>query len=179
VHNAIPLCWCAAVGLAVLWQTARDHKSTVGKALVVLYALAAVAWMTGRVYLQVTSIRNAPRLHAALVLKEMSRYKPFTVFMFADEAIYSFHSGIPMPPRLAMISLKRLWSGDMTSAKLAEQMSAIKPGLILLRNDTRELPFQDLIDRNYRMTYQDFTYRLFVNKAIVNKPPLGPQSVRE
>jgi len=109
-------------------------------------------------------------LHSALILKEVARYKPFTEFFFADEPIYTFHSDIPMPPRLAVISLKRLWSGDMTPAKLRAEMEKIKPGLVLLGNDTAELPFQELMDTEYRMCYQDTKYRLFVLRAIARKP---------
>jgi hypothetical protein len=63
--------------------------------------------MGARVYLQETSIRQSPRLDSCLVLKEIERFKPFTTFLFAHDPIYSFHSGIPVPPHLAMISLKR------------------------------------------------------------------------
>ena len=169
VHNSIPLAWCAAVG----WIGAAEvvvRQSKVLIAFSVAASLCFVAWMCGRVYLQVQSIRQSPKLSSSLVLKEIARYKPFTEFLFADEPIYSFHSGIPMPPHLAVISLKRLWSGDMTPAKLRAEMQQTKPGLILLNNDTQELPFQDLIDTEYRMCYQDARHRLFVLKSISRRP---------
>ena len=169
VHNSIPLAWCAAVG----WIGTVEFVFRQSKVLIALSAAASLcflAWMCGRVYLQVQSIRQSPKLSSSLVLKEIARYKPFTEFLFADEPIYSFHSGIPMPPHLAVISLKRLWSGDMTPAKLRSEMEQTKPGLILLNNDTQELPFQDLIDTEYRMCYQDTRHRLFVLKSISMKP---------
>jgi hypothetical protein len=169
VHNSIPLAWCAAVG----WIGMADFVFRQSKVLIAFGAAASfcfLAWMCGRVYLQVRSIRQSPKLSSSLVLKEIARYKPFTEFLFADEPIYSFHSGIPMPPHLAVISLKRLWSGDMTPAKLRAEMEQTKPGLILLNNDTQELPFQDLVDSEYRMCYQDARHRLFVLKAISRKP---------
>ena len=169
VHNSIPLAWCAAVG----WIGMAEYVFRQSKVLIAISAAASLcffAWMCGRVYLQVQSIRQSPKLSSSLVLKEMARYKPFTEFLFADEPIYSFHSGIPMPPHLAVISLKRLWSGDMTPAKLRSEMEQTKPGLVLLNNDTQELPFQDLIDTEYRMCYQDTRHRLFVLKSISMKP---------
>jgi hypothetical protein len=111
-------------------------------------------------------IRNTPRLYASLLLKEISRFKPSTQFMFTDQPIYSFHAQIPMPPHLAMISLKRLWSGDLSNAQIASEIATIKPGLILLANDTREVPFQDSLDSEYRLVYQDNTDRLYALKSI-------------
>jgi hypothetical protein len=46
--------------------------------------------------------------------------------------LYSFHSSIPLPPNLAVVMLKRLWSGDMTNDRIAAELREFKPGLILL-----------------------------------------------
>jgi hypothetical protein len=60
----------------------------------------------------------------SIELKQIERFKPFTTFMFSDDPIYSFHSKIPMPPHLAVISLKRLWTGDMSNARLNADVGA-------------------------------------------------------
>jgi hypothetical protein len=135
-----------------------------------LYFIAALPWMIGRVYLQITAVRNSPQTYSSLVLPEIARFKPFTEFLYADEPIYSFHTGIPMPPDLAVVMLKRLWSGNMTNAKIAAELQDLKPGLILLKNDTRVLPFQDLIESEYRLVYFDASHRLYAHKSIAKKP---------
>ena len=122
-----------------------------------------------RLYLQVQSVRHSPQTYSTLALTEIQRFKPFTQFLYADQPIYSFHSGIPMPPDLAVVMLKRLWSGEMTNAKITEEMEAIKPGLILLANDTRVMPFQHLLQTEYRLVYQDNIHRLYALKTIANK----------
>jgi hypothetical protein len=137
-----------------------------------IYALVAVSWMSARIYLQEQAIRNSPRISSTLVLKEIESFKPFTNFMFADQPIYSFHSGIPMPPHLAMISLKRFWTGDMSNARLIAEMEAAKPELILLGNDGRELPFDEFLNREYRMVYRDGVHRLYAHRSISKKRPL-------
>jgi hypothetical protein len=104
------------------------------------------------------------------VLKETERYQPFAERMFADEPIYCFHAGIPVPPDLAVLMLKRLWSGDLTNAKIAGELEAIKPGIILLANDTRPRPFQHLLNTEYQIVYEDPTLRLYVHKSIVHRP---------
>ena len=74
-----------------------------------------------------------------------------------------------MPPDLAVVMLKRLWSGEMTNAKITDEMETVKPGLILLANDTRVMPFQKLMQTEYRLVYQDHMHRLYALKAIANK----------
>ena len=123
--------------------------------------------MGTRSYLEIAAMRQSPQVFSSLVLSEINRYKPFTKFMFTNEGVYSFHAGIPLPPQLADISLKRLWSGDMTNAKLATELTEIKPGVILAGNQTVELPYQELLQRDYRLVYQDQDHQLYALKSII------------
>jgi len=169
VHTALPLCWCAAIGLGALWERARARRSRGLFALLALYGLAALPWMVGRVYLQAADIRRSPQTYSTLVLQEIERLKPYTQWFYAAEPVYSFHAGIPMPPQLAVVPLKRLWSGDMTNARIAAEMGRIKPGLILLANDGREVPFEGLIQAEYRLIYQDARHRLYAHTTLAGK----------
>jgi hypothetical protein len=164
VHNAVPLCWCAGIGIAFVVERIKRNRALA--VLLAVFALCAVSWMGARLYLQAVGIRNSPQLYASLLLEEMKRLKPSTQFMFTDQPVYSFHAQIPMPPHLAVIPLKRLWSGNLSSAQIGVEIAAIRPGLILLANDTHELPFQDTLDSEYRLVYQDNTDRLYALKSI-------------
>jgi hypothetical protein len=169
VHNAIPLCWCAAVG----WASVSQHLSQRwARGWIVLFALSAVgamAWMSARTYLQVRSMRELPRIHSALVLREIERYRPFTQFFYAEEPVYTFHANIPMPPRLAVAALKRYWSGDLTNARLVEELQRVRPGVLLLTNDTRERPFQAWMQAEYRLVYEDTRYRLYALRSVIDQ----------
>jgi hypothetical protein len=189
IHIAIPLCWCAAVGITFAGSAlvrklkgrgsdTRQRKPA-GRAVLVrqagsavplvLFALCAAAWMGTRVYLQISGVRNAPQLYTALVLKEIERLKPFTKWMYTDQIVYSFHAGIPMPPSLAVVPLKRLWTGDMTHARIAAEMSRFKPEIILLSNDAQEVPFQPMLETDYRLIYQDARQRLYAERATIKR----------
>lgn len=137
-----------------------------------LFTVCAATWGVGRVFLEVQSVRNSPQIPGSLVLSEMARYKPFTKWLYTDDPIYSFHSGIPLPPDLAVVMLKRLWSGEMTKARLAAEVRQYCPGLILLRTGTDRAPFQDFLHSDYRLVYYDDAHRLYAHKSISNKPPL-------
>jgi len=176
VHNALPLCWCAAVGFAWLLRFVSSARRVgassiwISSALCLgLFAVCALPWMAARVYGQVADMRASPKIHSCYVLKEVERFRPFTTFMFTDRPICSFHSGIPVPPHLAMLSLKRFWTGDMSNTRVAEELESIQPGIVLWSNDSREVPFQELLSQKYQLAYIDDLNRLFVHKSIIKK----------
>jgi hypothetical protein len=57
----------------------------------------------------------------------------------------------------------------MTNARIVEELKMTKPGVMLLKNQTAELPFSDWMQAEYRLVYQDSRHNLYVHKSIVNK----------
>jgi len=149
------------------WTHRRHHA---GLWLVfAAFGIAAMGWMGARLYLQISGVRHSPQTYSSLVLGELGRLKPFARSIYTDQTVHSFHSGIPMPPDLAVLPLKRFWSGGMTNARVAARLWEAKPEGILPRNDTREVPFQDLIDAEYRMVYQDGSLRLYTKTSLARE----------
>lgn len=139
--------------------------------LVLVYGLGALPWMSARVYLQVSGIRKSPQTYYTPVLAQVARFKPFTEWLYADRQIYSFHTGIPVLPDLAVLPVKRFWAGEMSNERITEELTASKPGLLLLQNDTLERPFQKLIQTEYRLVYVDAENRLYAHASIAKKVP--------
>ena len=169
IHTALPLCWCAGIGID--WALRRlVARRAVGWWVVLgAFAIGAVAWQGVRVYLQVDGIRRSPQLFNALVLKEIARLRPLARFMYTDEPIYSFHAGIPMPPDLAVVPLKRLWAGGMSNQKIVAELGKTLPEVIVLRNGTHETPFAELLATEYRIVYLDPGHRLYLKKALARQ----------
>jgi len=167
-HTALPLCWCAGVGVAALirWRPVHHRLKSVA---VTMFAGAAGCWLGARVYLQVIGVRESPQIYTALVLSEIERFKPFTTFLYAEESSYSFYADIPLPPQLGVLPLKRFWSGEMTMARLTEELRSVQPGLLLLHNTPQELPIQDLIRTQYRLIYEDATHRLYAHQSVLTR----------
>jgi len=161
VHLAIPMAWLAAVALREGWEGLdfRKHRALAG--WFCLLALGMAGWMGARVYLQVAGMRQLPKIHSSLAIAELKRYRPYVTTMYAEQPVYSFHAGIPMPPNLAVLPLKRFWSGEVTNAKLEAALRAARPGLIMLANDGRPTPLEDLVNAHYRLVYQDQNHRLY------------------
>ncbi len=68
-----------------------------------------------------------------------------------------------------MVPLKRLWSGDTTNARIAEELRRFKPGLILLRNNSHETPFNDWLNSEYRLVYLDGQHRLYARPSVIQQ----------
>ena len=91
--------------------------------------------------------------------------------MYADNPIYSFHLGIPLPPEIETLTLKRFWSGEMTNARLSDLMWIARPGIIMLENSDRGTPFTALVNAEYLLVYRDSMHRIYVAKS---RPDPGP-----
>jgi hypothetical protein len=181
IHTAIPLCWCAATGItsAISWACPRlssDASSGIGaptprpgvaaRSLLLIAFVAVVNWDATRVWLQISGMRKSPRIFASPVIPEMVRFKPYCRQLYADQPIYSFHSGIPMVRQLAVMPSKRFWAGEMTNERLVRELAVSQPGLILLSRTTQAVPFQQLLDSAYRIVYYDPSHRLYAHKLI-------------
>ncbi|HEU5124829.1 MAG TPA: glycosyltransferase family 39 protein [Verrucomicrobiae bacterium] len=166
LHNVVPLCACAAVGFdaALIWGYKRKLRGVFTSFAVLTVGI----WIGARAYLQVVAMNHAPQLDTSVLLAEINRYKPYTQYFFTLESVYTFHSGIPLPPELADISLKRLWSGDMTNAKMAAELERIKPGIILVANSSQELPYQELLQNEYGLVFQDDDHQLYALRTIIH-----------
>jgi len=138
-------------------------------ALFAVIAVGTAVWTGTRLYLQVRSMRTLPRIHSALVLRRIERYRPFSRFLYVEEPVYSFRADIPMPPKLAVGALKRYWSGDLTNARMVEELQRVRPGMLLLANDTRERPFQDWMQAEYRLVYEDARHRLYTLRSVISQ----------
>jgi hypothetical protein len=169
VHTAIPMTWCAVIG--ALWPSRRikHYKSRIALVALALFGISSLSWMVGRLYLQVVDLRRCSRTYSSPVIRQMQRFKPFTEWVYADNLAYSFHAGIPMVPSLAVVPVKRLWSGEMTNSRIVAELAKYEPGLVLLRNDGRQVPFIDLLQTEYQLVYIDSDSRLFARRNIAKK----------
>ena len=168
VHHAIPLAWCAAVGMAVVWRWAKQANRMwllpTGFA-----ALVVIGWMGARVWLQVSSIRESPQTFASPVIGVMERFQTEAKTIYSDEPVWSFHARLPLPPKLGVLPLKRFWAGEISNERIVEELERVRPELILLRNDSREVPFSRLLQSDYRVVYHDELHRLYALKPVANR----------
>jgi hypothetical protein len=169
VHTAVGLGLCAGLGLAAGIREVRARRRLIPGAVLGLLMVGAGGWLIARLHLQVQDIGQLPRSESSLVLAEIQGLEEHTRFLFTDDPIYSFHAGIPLPPKLGVISLKRFWSGDLTNEGLAAEVAAARPELVLLRTETEEPPFAALLTQEYRLIYFDARHRLYGRRSMLKE----------
>ena len=179
IHTAIPLCFLAAVGIGRVWKgVVTRFRNPPGKktalsgrvirpALLAIAVLCAAAWMVGRAGLEIKSMNDLPRTFSSLVIAESARYRPFTHWLYADDLTLSFHTDIPIIPSLAVVPLKRYWSGGMSVEGIAEEFDLYRPEIAILNNSDAAVPFRRLLNSNYRLVYQDDRYQLYAITNII------------
>jgi hypothetical protein len=178
IHTALPLCFLAAlgvgrlcVGIVTRFQNRPGNTALAGRvmrlALLGIGGLCAAAWMVGRVCLEIKSMNAVPRTFSSLVIAESARYRPFTHWMYADDLTLSFHTDIPMLPSLAVVPLKRYWSGGISVEAVAEEFDLYRPEIAILNNSDTVVPFRRLLNSNYRLVYQDDRYQLYAITNII------------
>lgn len=105
-----------------------------------------------------------------LVLK----YRESTHWVFTDRPIYAFYANLPVPPEIAVMSYKRLNSGDLSLDDLLKILQTYHPEQIVLARWTQiirsDSKISAYINKNYIKTYenQDSTSVHYLSKENLN-----------
>jgi 4-amino-4-deoxy-L-arabinose transferase-like glycosyltransferase len=72
-------------------------------------------------------------------------------WVFTHDLLAAFWAGLPIPPELAVIPWKRLWSGQLTPAQIHAHLERYRPELILLPEwRRREYGLEDHLKAHYQ-----------------------------
>ncbi|MBN1402731.1 MAG: glycosyltransferase family 39 protein [Anaerolineae bacterium] len=95
----------------------------------------------------------------------MRSYAPETRWVVTDVPMYAFRAGLLVPPQLAVLSGKRLATGEFERKELLEIFRRERPEQVLLtRFDWPAL--QPEIERGYRVAYADDENTLYVRSDL-------------
>jgi len=82
------------------------------------------------------------------VLVQVNKYAPQTRWIATDLPTYGFVAGLPVPPELAVMSMKRIETGDLTQDDILQTILAYRPEQVLLGR--RDYPQVEVyLDENY------------------------------
>lgn len=175
LHFAIPLSWIAGFGATELGKPFYRQFAVGSLALsrretwqaLALCGLSAVALVRSeqRAEAGVVGLRARTRLSADALLAKIEQYAPNVHWMYASatQEIYAFHARLPVPPRLAMTTLKRFWSGQITPEDVIAICNEYGPELVLLQPQSLDSWTSFL--KNYSVVYQDKKNRLYSRAA--------------
>lgn len=161
LHFAIPLAWLGGAGLIEgfrwIWQRLPPAEGrgwwlpglawvvwSVVFAVGLSLALEKAVWELGRLRAARPAIeeRSVQRLHA---------HGAGVRWVFTDDLLAAFWAGLPIPPELAVIPWKRLWSGQLTPEQVRAALERHRPELILLSDSRRrEYGLEDHLTDHYQ-----------------------------
>jgi hypothetical protein len=96
-------------------------------------------------------------------------YAAETEWIVTDKPMYAFRARIPVPPEIAVLSRKRLETGDITEARLIEIVTEYEPEQILIARF--DLPNLEMaIADHYSLEEQkDGDFRLYVRRDLLDE----------
>lgn len=173
LHFAIPIAWLAgsAAGemVGVVSMLLKGFRFNLGATstwrTLLLCGLIALplARSLSRLELNVRDLRQRPRVEASAIIAKMKERASATHWAYADNPVYVFHAGLTTPPGLAVVTLKRFWSGQITTAGIVETCRRFQVEQILLgpvsRQDTN---WTNLLAERCRVEGEERYLQLFV-----------------
>lgn len=174
LHFAVPAVVLAACGLTSWIRSFLEapkrpqgfltaRMAAAGLGMIVAYmAMAAFP----RIWGQSVALAQSPYPEDVKALGAITREAGAARRMFASQLMFCVHAGVPPPPRLALLSLKRFWSGQLTFSGILEILRAEKPAIVMWeRNGHLETVLRDFVSADYRMAYEDETFTIWILKT--------------
>lgn len=161
LHFAIPLAWLGAVGLVegfrVIWAalppTSRIGWLRVGGAWLA-WSLAMTTVLTfgpEKVWREMRRLQLAPRVQEQSGVAALRKLAVGARWIFTEDRLSAFWAGVPIPPELAVIPGKRLWSGQLTPAQIRACLERYRPELIWLwEHRLQQFGLTDYLEAHYR-----------------------------
>ncbi len=166
LHLAIPMAWLAGFAVTEMIRSFSGILGATGFRLsssrtwkgVVLCVLVALALVRSekRVEAGARSLRERTRVDGDPILAKMKGYAARThwVYVRYTKEAYAFHARLPMPPELAMVTLKRFWSGQISAEGIVDTCRRHKPEQVLLNPGEITSEWRGFLT-NYVVVYQD------------------------
>ena len=177
LHFAVPLAWLAGLATSEVLKAisgrlkARNSgaSSLATWKWIGLCAFLALALTVAETRLEraIGAIRQTPRASDSVVLAKMKQYADRTHWVYVQPVIYPFHAGLAVPPELAVVMLKRYWSGQITPEQIVETCRRYKPEQLLLYQARVGSEWKELLQAGYQTAYQDTNCVLYVSKGIL------------
>ena len=123
---AIPLCWLGAY--AVLLLPTQPKPQALRLTLPVVVLLVGLITLRAQRTIPDYNQRSYDQELVALLAADA----PTTHWVFADQAIYPFYAGLPVPPEIAVFSRKRFFGENLNNQILLDVMQRYQPEQVLL-----------------------------------------------
>lgn len=173
----VPLVWMAAQGvsescLGQSWCCALNglsHRFLQGmvSVVIVLLAIVELAVLPQKLASLYGDAKHSCAAIDREVIAELQHCASKTHWLVTDVPLYAFMAGLKVPPQLAVISWKRLYSGQLSTTLLQDVMKDSQPELVLLGRfpEFAEM-ILPLLEKNYRKLSAHKQFQLYLRKTV-------------
>jgi 4-amino-4-deoxy-L-arabinose transferase-like glycosyltransferase len=176
LHWAVPLAWLAGLACAKLIETGvrrLSERRFKPSSIQVWQGVAAcgfaafvLARSEGRVEATIKTLRHFQLKDSSMVLAAMEEYAQQTHWAYADKIIFPFHARLPALPELAVVTSKRYWSDQITTAGIIEICEHYHPEQLILPTGASKGPWRTLLERDYKLVCTDAGLELYAAKSL-------------
>lgn len=178
LHFAVPLAWLSGYGVMELFKLAWIEglnrvllRRLVGiGSLLVASLLFAFIVTAGEMRLRsaVAWVGMLPRIDDGALVSRMREFAGGTQWVYTKSTMYAFHAKLPVIPPLAVLPLKRFWSGQITEGQILTIVKHYRPEQMLL-NEELSSEMKEFVNTNYALVHEYGRYQLFVRNSLVRQ----------
>jgi 4-amino-4-deoxy-L-arabinose transferase-like glycosyltransferase len=160
LHFAIPMAWLGAVGVVEFVKCIWRWRPQGTRLLKVLWATGAwvgssilllmLVLIPEQIWAEAQRIGTAAKASSNSVVVGLREDSTETHWVFTDCDICAFWAGLPVPPELAVIPLKRIWAGQINPREIVKYLEQYKPEQVVFLSDWEErFQLSDYLRQHY------------------------------
>lgn len=161
LHFSIPLAWLGAAGIAegfrVIWRAFPPASWTawlrvgVGWLVWSLAVATALTLAPEKIWWELRQLRLKPPAQENRHVAALQAHAAGVRWVFTEDRMSAFRAGLPIPPELAVIPAKRLWSGQLTPVRVRDCLERYRPELVFLSpGRVKQFELADYLARHYQ-----------------------------
>jgi 4-amino-4-deoxy-L-arabinose transferase-like glycosyltransferase len=173
IHYIIPLSVFAAMGMVksgravcIMIFDARKQLRGPLVCLIFVYAVCAIVVSlstTSSLIAGIQSMRSLSRVNDSTTFRLISQSKYHAKFIFTDQRTAAFRAKLLIPPEIAIIPSKRIWSGQISREEILTALERHSPELILIPTQWEEqFDLSEYLAKRYDLDSSAQPFRLFV-----------------
>jgi Dolichyl-phosphate-mannose-protein mannosyltransferase len=171
---SIPLTWLASYAIALAISSGPEKFPSLSKLRHLAAGLCILCVIAIPIKLTVIQWQNLVFAKQSQekfeIVQQVLDYKNKTKWLFTDNPIYAFYADLGVPPEIAVLSRKRVASGEVTREYLYNLIAKYQPEQVILERFPEVYePLRPYLETNYLKIEERGSLRHYVLRRIVEQ----------
>jgi hypothetical protein len=187
LHFAIPIAWLIGYAVGELWKVAHEAVRSTRQFSLRRFGLVLVASLLSATVVthawiilksEIGTIREVRRVDVNFLVAAMKAAAPRTQWVYTRATMYAFYAKLRVIPELAVMPLKRYWSGQITQREILDLVKRYRPEQLLLdERDMANMEMARFVNEHYKLITQDADLTLWLIDSqscaptLISRPP--------